>query len=57
VRAYALVEIGDSEAIDLSLREEDAQAALEDALHDELGWAGTLAVAPIELDERDVSAN
>ena len=55
--AYALVELGDSEAIDLFLREEDAQAALEDALHDEPAWAGTLTVEPVELDERDVSAN
>ena len=43
MRAYALVELGDSEAIDLFLREEDAQAA-----H---------TVEPIELDERDVSTN
>jgi hypothetical protein len=60
VRAYALVELGDSEAIDLFLREEDAQAALEDVLHDEPDWAGTLTVEPVEpveLDERDVSAN
>jgi hypothetical protein len=39
VRAYALVEFGDAEAIDLFLREEEAQAALEDALADEPGWA------------------
>jgi hypothetical protein len=57
MRAYALVELGDSEAIDLFLREEDAQAALEDALNDEPGWTGTLTVEPIELDERAVSAN
>jgi hypothetical protein len=57
VRAYALVELGDSEAIDLFLREEDAQAALEDALQDEPGWAGTLTVEPSELDERDLSTN
>jgi hypothetical protein len=54
VRAYALVELGDSEAIDLFLPEEDAFAALEDALRDEPGWGGTLSV---ELDERNVSAN
>jgi hypothetical protein len=54
MRAYAPVELGDSEAIDLFLREKDAQAALEDALRDEPGWAGTLSV---ELDERNVSAN
>lgn len=29
VRAFALVDLGDSEAIDLFLREEDAQAALK----------------------------
>ena len=57
MRAYALVELGDSEAIDLFLREEDARAALEDALRDEPGWAGTLSVEAVELDERDVSAN
>jgi hypothetical protein len=57
VRAYALVELGDSEAIDLFLREEDAQAALEDALRDEPGWAGALSVEAVELDDRDVSAN
>ena len=57
MRAYVLVELGDSEAIDLFLREEVAQAALEDALNDEPGWAGTLTVEPIELDERAVSAN
>jgi hypothetical protein len=55
VRAYALVELGDSEAIDLFLREEDAQAALEDALCDKLSWAGTLSVEAIDLDERDLS--
>ena len=55
MRAYALVELGDSEAIDLFLREEDAQAALEDALRDEPGWAGTLSVEPVELNERDLS--
>ena len=57
MRAYALVELGDSEAIDLFLREEDAQAALEDALHDEPARAGTLSVEPAELDEPEISAN
>ena len=55
--ANALHELGDSEAIDLFLREEDAVRALEDALRDEPGWAGTLFIEPVELDERDVSAN
>jgi hypothetical protein len=57
VRAYALVELGDSEAIDLFLREEDARAALEDAIGDEPQWAGLLSVEEVELDERNVSAN
>jgi hypothetical protein len=38
VRAFALVEFGDSEAIDLFLREEDARRALEEALRDEPEW-------------------
>jgi hypothetical protein len=29
----------------------------EDALRDEPDWAGLLSVVPIELDERDLSAN
>ena len=44
-------------AIDLFLREEDAQAALEDALRDEPNWAGTLSVEPTELNELDLSPN
>jgi hypothetical protein len=55
MRAYALVEIGDSQAVDLFLRREDAFAALEDALGDEPDWLGVLSVVPIELDGRDVS--
>jgi hypothetical protein len=57
MRAYALVELGDSEAIDLFLREEDACRALDDALRDEPEWVVLLHVEPVELDERDVSAN
>jgi hypothetical protein len=38
MRAYAFVELGDSEAIDLFLREEDARRALEEALYDEPAW-------------------
>jgi hypothetical protein len=57
VRAYALVELGDSEAIDLFLREEDAERALEDALRDEPQWVGLPRIEEIELDARDVSAN
>lgn len=57
MRAYALVELGDSEAIDLFLREEDARRALEAGLQDEPDWIGMLFGEPIELDERDLSAN
>lgn len=39
------------------VRREDVFAAPEDALGDEPDWSGLLYVAPIELDERDVSAN
>jgi hypothetical protein len=43
--------------VDVFVRREDAWEALEDALRCEPDWAGTLFVASIELDERDVSAN
>jgi hypothetical protein len=56
VRAWALVELGDHEAIDVFVRKEDAEA-LEDAVNDEPGWIASLFVAPIELDEREISAN
>ena len=57
VRAFALVELGDRLAIDVFLRSEDAYASLEAALKDEPQWIGHLYVAPIELDERDISPN
>jgi len=57
VRAYALVEVGDPKALDVFLRCDDAFAALEEVLGDEPDWAGLLYVAPIELDEREMSAN
>jgi hypothetical protein len=57
VRAFALVELGDSEAIDVFLREEDARRALAECLRDEPRWAGLLRVEPVELDDRGVSAN
>jgi hypothetical protein len=50
-------EIGDRLAVDVFVSREAAFEALEDAVRDEPGWAGTLFVAPIELDERDVSTN
>jgi hypothetical protein len=48
MRAYALVELGDSEAIDLFLREEDAERALQECLRDEPQWADLLSVEPVE---------
>jgi hypothetical protein len=57
VRAYALVEIGDDQAVDVFVRREEAFAALEDAIRDEPDWAAILCVVPIELDEREVSSN
>jgi hypothetical protein len=57
VRVDALIELGDSEAIDLFLREEDTHQALEECLRDEPQWTGLLSVEAIELEERRVSAN
>jgi hypothetical protein len=57
VRAWALVEIGDEQAVDVFVRREDAFQALEDAIRGEPTWAGMLFIAPIEFDERDVSPN
>jgi hypothetical protein len=51
VRAYALVEVGDVQAVDVFLRREDAFAALEDAIKDKPNWAEILFVVPIELEE------
>jgi hypothetical protein len=55
MRAYVLAELGDRLAVDVLLRREDAWAALEELLEGEPD--GTLFVAPIELDEREMSAN
>jgi len=57
MRVFALAEIGDSEAIDVFLRREDAWAALAEILEDQPGWAGTLFVVPIELDHERTSFN
>jgi hypothetical protein len=57
MRAYVLAELGDRLAVDVYVRKEDAFEALEDATRDEPSWAGMQFVAPIELDERDVSLN
>jgi endonuclease YncB( thermonuclease family) len=40
VRAYALVDVGDTKSVDLFLREADARRALADILIDEPEWTG-----------------
>ena len=57
MRAFALVEVGHRQAIDLFVRRDDADAELEEILGDEPDWTGLLYVVPIELDEQRVSAN
>ena len=57
VRAYALAELGDREAVEVFLRREDAFAALDVAISDEPDSPGLRYVVPIELDERELSAN
>jgi hypothetical protein len=57
MRAYALAELGDRLAVNVFVRREDAWAALEDRMEVEPDWPGMFFVAPIELDERDTSAN
>jgi len=51
MHGYALVELGDSESIDLFLQEEDARQALESMLRDEPDWAGQFYVEPVESNE------
>jgi hypothetical protein len=57
VRAFALVELGDSESIDLFVREEDARRALEDILADEPDWSCLFFVTPVDLDDSSPAAN
>ena len=58
MKAYALVTAVDpTEAVDVFLRREDAEAALDDCLCDEPEWVDVLSVVPVDLDERDVSPN
>ena len=49
MRWYALIEVGDPEAIDVFLRPGDAERALEDCLRDEPAWRGLLRVEEIEF--------
>jgi hypothetical protein len=57
MRAYAVVELGDSESIDLFLSEEDAERALKECLREEPGWVGLFSVEAVELDGRVISPN
>jgi hypothetical protein len=57
MRAYVLAEIGDRLAVDVLLRREDAWDALEEILEYEPKRATFLFVAPIELDESQISLN
>ena len=57
MRVYALVEIGERLAVDVLVRREDAFAMLEEERADESSAFGNLYVVPIELDERNLSAN
>jgi hypothetical protein len=58
VHVYALTssQVPD-ETLDLFLTREAAEAELREILLDEPEWVNVLRVVPIELDERDVSAN
>jgi hypothetical protein len=49
MRLYALGEVGDPEAIDVYLCEQDVRRALEDCLSDEPQWLGQLRVEEIEF--------
>jgi hypothetical protein len=52
MRLYALVPVGDPEAIDVYLREEGAQRALEDCLRDEPNRRGSLWVEEVDIPDR-----
>jgi hypothetical protein len=45
------------ETLDLFLSREAAEAELREILEDEPNWKDVLGVVPIDLDDRNVSAN
>lgn len=49
MRWYALIEVGDPEAIDVFLRSDEGQRALADCLRDQPEWRGLLRVEEIEF--------
>jgi hypothetical protein len=57
VQAWALVQAGDTEAIDVFLSREEAEDALANCLRDEPGWRGLLRVEEIELAGAATSSN
>jgi hypothetical protein len=57
MRLYALVWAGDLKAIDVCVREQDADRALEECLRDEPQWRGLLSVVEIELSADQTSLN
>jgi hypothetical protein len=58
MQVYALTSSqSPSETLDVFLMRERAEWELAEILADEPGWADVLSVVPIELDERNVSAN
>jgi hypothetical protein len=46
-----------NETLDLFLTREAAEAELREILQDEPDWRDVLRVVPIELDDREMSAN
>jgi hypothetical protein len=56
MRLYALVEVGDPQAIEVFLSEEHAQRALDDCLKDEPEWRGLLSVVAVDL-QASMSSN
>jgi hypothetical protein len=58
MQVYALTSLQSlHETLDLFLTREAAEAELREILHDEPDWKDVLRVVPIELDDRNVSAN
>jgi hypothetical protein len=58
LKAYAIVSASaPGEAVALFLECDDAETFLAECLTDEPDWKDVLRVVPIELDERNMSAN
>jgi hypothetical protein len=57
MRWYALIEVGDPEAIEVFLQPDEAERALADCLRDEPEWRGLLRVKEIECSAASDCAN